>query len=405
MNRRTFLASAAAAHAGLATDAESAARDEDFWRPIQLSFDLDRNIIDLNHGGVCPSPQSVQEALFRYLRVSNQAPVYTMWRLLEPELEEVRRRLAASVGCEAEELAVTRSATEALEICQLGIDLARGDEVLATDQDYPRMLDTWRQRERREGVVLRTIRLPAPDEPDAAIVRQFERAITSRTRAILISHITYTTGRILPVGSVCRMARERGIQTIVDGAHAFGHVPFQMRDVGCDYYGTSLHKWLLAPHGTGFLFVRKDRIAKLWPLTPAAAELKANIRKFEQVGTHPAANHNAIADALLFHESIGGERKLARLRYLRDRWVNRLRSRRGAELLTPLEAGRSGGIALISFDGKDPAKLVSELWNRRRILVTNILREDFQGIRVSPNICTTLEEVDAFCEAMETLID
>src|SRR5207249_9536945 len=230
------------------------ARDEDFWFEIQQAFTLDRTLINLNNGGVSPSPRVVQEAMKRYLDLSNEAPVHTMWRLLEPQIEAVRRRLATAFGCDPEEMAITRNASEALEICILGLDLKPGDEVLTTNQDYPRMLTTWRQRERRDGVVLKTISFPVPPPSLADLADRFQRAITPKTRVILVCHITNLTGQIFPVKEICRMGRERGIEVIVDGAHAFAHFPFTLADLDCDYYGTSLHKWLLAPHGTGFLY-------------------------------------------------------------------------------------------------------------------------------------------------------
>src|SRR6058998_104941 len=309
------------------------ARDEDFWLGIQQAFTLDRTLINLNNGGVSPSPRVVQEAMRRYLEYSNTAPVYTMWQVLEPEIEAVRRRLAASFGCDPEEMAITRNASEALEIVQLGIPLERGDEVLTTNQDYPRMLTTWHQRERREGIVLKEIGFPVPPPSQDDLADRIERAITPKTKVIHICHITNLTGQLFPVRDIARMARARGIQTVVDGAHAFAHFPFKVSDLECDYYGCSLHKWLLAPVGTGFLYVRRENIAKLWPLTPAAASKADNIRKFEEIGTHPAANHNAIAEALAFHRAIGIERKAARLRYLNERWATRVEKLPGVKIL------------------------------------------------------------------------
>ncbi|MEJ7712814.1 MAG: aminotransferase class V-fold PLP-dependent enzyme [Pyrinomonadaceae bacterium] len=205
----------------------------------------------------------VQEAMRRYLEFSNHAPTYTMWRILEPQIEAVRKRLAAAFGCDPEEMAITRNASEALEICQLGLDLKPGDEVLTTEQDYPRMLTTWRQRERRDRIVVKKIQFPTPPESLDQLALLFEQAITPRTRVIHFCHITNMTGQIFPVKRICQMARARGIEAIVDGAHAFAHFPFKHADLDCDYYGTSLHKWLLAPHGTGFLYVRRNKIKKL----------------------------------------------------------------------------------------------------------------------------------------------
>ncbi|HXI39878.1 MAG TPA: aminotransferase class V-fold PLP-dependent enzyme [Bryobacteraceae bacterium] len=418
MQRRTFLR-AAAGLAALKADSisraraaassisdrtpEQAARDEDFWREIQQAFTVDRNIVNLNNGGVCPSPKIVQDAMRRQLEFSNMAPAYTMWTVLEPEIESVRARLAASFGCDPEEMAITRNASEALEIAQLGMDLKPGDEVLTTDQDYPRMITTWQQRERRDGIKLKMISFPTPPPSMDDLYQRFERAVTPRTRVIHFCHITNLTGQIFPVKKICQMARSRGIEAIVDGAHAYAQFPFKHEDLDCDYYGTSLHKWLLAPHGTGFLYVRKSKIERLWPMMPAPASMNANIRKFEEIGTHPAANHNAIAEALTFHESIGAERKAARLRYLRSLWSERLTRFPSVTIRTSPDPEQSCGVVLVSVEGKKAPVLAEELW-KQRILVVAIVHKDFEGLRVTPNIYTTPREIDMFASAMEKLI-
>ncbi len=383
---------------------QEVAADEDFWREIQEAFTVDRSLVNLNNGGVCPSPRVVQDALRRHLEFSNQAPVYTMWKVLEPQIESVRLRLARAFGCDPEEMAITRNASEALEICQLGLELRAGDEILTTDQDYPRMLTTWDQRVRREGVVVRKISFPTPPPSMRDLVDRFEQAITSRTRVIHFCHITNLTGQIFPVKEICQLARDRGIESIVDGAHAFAHFPFSHADLDCDYYGTSLHKWLLAPIGTGFLFVRKSKIERLWPLMAAPPAMAGDIRKFEEIGTHPAANHNAIAEALTFHQGIGPERKAARLRYLRDRWMRRLEGQPGVRLNTSFDPAMSCGLANVAVAGVEPARLTEHLWKTRRIIVTPINHPACPGIRVTPNVYTTLDEVDRFAEAMELVI-
>jgi len=383
---------------------EAVAANEDFWREIQQAYTVDRSLINLNNGGVSPSPRVVQDAMRRYLEFSNQAPTYTMWQILEPQIEGVRRRLAATFGCDAEEMAITRNASESLEICILGLDLKPGDEVLTTNQDYPRMLNTWRQRERREGIKLKMISFPVPPPSPYDLYERFERAITPRTKVILVCHITNLTGQIFPIKRICQMGRERGIEVIVDGAHAFAHSPFKHEDLDCDYYGTSLHKWLCAPHGTGFLYVRKSKIKKLWPMMAADIKQDEDIRKFEEIGTHPAANHNAIAEALTFHEGIGMERKAARLRYLKNRWARRLESNRGVKILTPYDPQQSCALANFSVEGVDPVKLGGHLWEKHRIIVTPIVHEEFSGIRVTPNVYTTLAEIDTFCDAVERVI-
>ena len=393
---------AAARRLGGAAPADAAA-DEGYWREIQQAFTLDRTIVNLNNGGVCPSPRVVHEALKRYLDLSNQAPVYHMWQILEPNIESVRRRLAASFGCDAEEIAITRNASEALQIAQLGIDLQPGDEVLTTNQDYGRMLDTWEQRVRRDGIKLTKISFPVPPRSMEDLSSRLLGAITPATKVLHFCHITNLTGQIFPVKAICDEARRRGIRTVVDGAHAYAHFPFTAADLGCDYYGTSLHKWLLAPIGTGFLYVRREHVESLWPLTPAAESKKGNIRKFEEIGTHPAANHNAIAEALTFHEGIGIERKAARLRYLRDRWANRLRENGRIRLHTNLDPAHSCAIGCVQITGVPAGQVVAKLWERWRIIATPIVHAEYEGVRVTPNVYTTLEEVDTFAAAMEAL--
>ncbi len=383
--------------------ADEIARDEEFWFQIQEAFTLDRTHINLNNGGVCPSPRVVQDALRRYLEFSNQAPAYNMWAILEPGVESVRKRLAASFGCDPEEIAITRNASEALEICQLGLDLKPGDEVLTTNQDYPRMLTTWRQREKRDGIVLKMISFPVPPKSLNDLAERFERAISNKTRVIHFCHITNLTGQIFPVKEICQMARARGIEAIVDGAHAFAHFPFKHSDLDCDYYGTSLHKWCLAPIGTGFLYVRKEKIPKIWPMMAAPESSINDIRKFEEIGTHPAANHNAIAEALTFHEGIGSERKAARLRYLKDRWAHRLGEQESTRIFTSMDPAQSCALGCVGV-GIDPNKLTTYLWDKHRIIVTPIIHDEFQGIRVTPNVYTTLGEIDSFCVAMESVI-
>lgn len=377
------------------------AADEDFWSEVARAFTVDRSLVNLNNGGVSPSPAYVQEAMKRHLDYSNEAPAYTMWRILEPQREAVRQRLAAEWDVDPEEIALTRNASEGLQICQFGIDLKAGDEVLTTTQDYPRMLTTFEQRERREGIVLKQIRIPVPAEDPAEVVRRFEAAITSRTKLILVCHMINLTGQILPVREVTALGRERGIPVIVDGAHALAHFDFTLGELDVDYYASSLHKWLFAPHGTGLLYVRRDRIADLWPLQAAPEVMDDDIRKFEEIGTHPAANYLAVAEALTFHQGIGGARKEARLVHLRNRWARRLLEHDRVSLHTSLEPGLACGIANVAIDGLAPGELASWLWSEHRIIVTPIGHEECPGLRISPSVYTTHEELDRFCDAVE----
>ncbi len=400
-SRAAEIAKSLAEHPGSPDDV---ARQEEFWFEVQKAFTVDRSLINLNNGGVSPSPRWVQEAMKRHLDYSNEAPVYTMWRILEPQREGVRQRLAREYDCDPEEVALTRNASESLQICQLGFDLKPGDEVLTTTQDYPRMITTFKQRARREGIVLRQFSIPVPAEDPAEIVALFERNITPRTRLILICHMINLTGQILPVREVVEMARARGIPVIVDGAHALAHFDFTMAELDCDYYASSLHKWLFAPHGTGFLYVRRDKIADLWPMMAAPEKLDEDIRKYEEIGTHPAANYLAIAEALTFHQGIGPKRKEARLIYLRDYWAKPLLEYDNVRLNTSLKPGFACGIANVDIEDVDVLALVDWLWKEHRIIVTPINHDEFHGLRVSPSVYTTIEELDRFVEAMETVI-
>jgi len=373
---------------------EEAAGDEDFWFEVGQAFTVDRSLVNLNNGGVSPSPAWVQEAMKRHLDYSNTAPPYSMWKILEPQREAVRERLGREFGCDPEEVALTRNASEGLQICQFGFDLRPGDEVLTTNQDYPRMITTFLQRERREGIVLRQFSIPIPAEDPDEIVSLFERNITPKTKLILVCHMINITGQILPVRAVVEMARSKGIPVIVDGAHALAHFDFKISELNCDYYATSLHKWLFAPHGTGLLYVRKDKIRELWPLMAATEKMDEDIRKFEEIGTHPAANYLAIAEALSFHQGIGGKRKQARLVYLRDFWAKRLLEHRRVRLHTSLKPGFACGIATVEIEGVEPGALDAWLWEKHRILATPIVHQEFRGIRVSPSVYTTLQELE-----------
>ena len=384
---------------------EEAADDEGLWSVVQAAFDVDRSIVNLNNGGMSPSPRLVQEAMRRDLAHANETPAYAMWEVLEPEVEAVRAGVAALFGCETEEIAITRNACEALETCLFGFDLRPGDEVVTTNQDYPRTLAALRQRERREGIVVRALSFPVPPSSPAELVDLFRRALTPRTRVILVSHMTYLTGQVFPVAEICRLGREAGVEVVVDGAHALAQLPFRRDDLGCDYYGGTLHKWVMAPHGTGFLYVRREKIGRLWPLMAATPEVKAeDIRKFEQIGTHPAANHNAVAEALAFHGVLGTARKSARLRRLRDRWARPLGSHPRVRLLTDLDPSMSCGLGTFTVEGMSPEALAEALWSRRRILVVAFGHEEFSGVRVTPSLYTRREDVDLFVEETERIL-
>lgn len=382
---------------------QQAAMDEDYWSVIQNAFTVTRGIINLNNGGVSPSPRIVTEALVRYIWQQEDATAYTMWQILEPQSETIRTGLAEMFGCDREEIAITRNASESLEILLMGMDLKSGDEILTTTQDYPRMLTTLRQREKREGLVLKLVKIPIPPRNLNQIAAAFEQGITSRTKLILIAHQVNITGQITPVKAVCDMARARGIETIVDGAHSFAQFDFKQKDLGCDYFGTSLHKWLYAPKGTGLLYVKRSKIEKIWPLMAAESKQATDIRKFEEIGTHSAAPRLAIGEAMLFHQSIGGKRKEARLRYLSRYWMNQLKDVPKVRFHTSFDPAQSCAIATVAIDGLNPTTVGNYLFDKHRIFTTPIIHEEFEGIRITPNVYTTLPELDRFSNVMELI--
>ncbi len=377
-----------------------AAMDEDFWFDIQQSFSITRGITNLNNGGVSPSPRLVTEALVRYIWQQEDVTAYTMWQILEPQIETIRTGLADVFGCHREEIAITRNASESLEICLLGLDLKSGDEILTSTQDYGRMLTTLRQRELREGLVLKEIKTPIPPKDLSQITEAFEKAVTPKTRVILISHMINITGQIVPVKEICEMARRRGVEVIVDGAHSFAHFDFKQKDLGCDYFGSSLHKWMFAPKGTGMLYVKREKIEKLWPLMAAEKKQATDIRKFEEIGTHPAANHLAIGEAVMYHKGLGAKRKEERLRYLRNYWAGKLKSLPNVRFHTSFDEDQSCGIANVEIVGIDPGAIGSYLMGTHKIFTTPIIHDEFKGIRITPSVYTTLSELDRFCEAM-----
>jgi len=389
---------------------EDVAADEFYWREIQLAYKLDRTLINLNNGFTSPCPRVVLESEFRYLEMINMLPVHYQ-AMVADHIETIRRRMAAEFGCDPSELALTRGASESLQIVQNGIDLEPGDEVVTTEQDYPRMLTTWDQRMRRQGIKVTRLQFSVPATPDE-LYRMFEQAVTPRTKVFHFCHITNLTAQLFPVQRIARFARSKGIVTIVDGAHALGQFPFKLRDLECDAYGVSLHKWLMAPIGNGCLYVRREMIPKFWPLQAAPEQQDDDIRKFEAIGTHPWGIRAALGEALAFHQAVGGERKAARLRFLTLRWANALKVNPRIHILTNLgEPAQAWGVAAVNIEGIDVRDLAKFLMDKYRIVAVPLVGGappnqvfDYQALRVSPNIYTMLEEIDTFVEAMEDAI-
>ena len=383
------------------------AGDEDFWFHVQQAFNTDRSIVNMNNGGVHPAPKIVIDAVKKYMDFANGAPVLNEWRYLRPRKELIRKKLADTFGCSPEEIAIVRNVTEALQNALLGIDLKPGDEVLTTTHDYPSMKSALFQREKREGVKVKMFPFPYPPKNLKELSDLFEQNVTPRTKMILICHITNLTGQIFPLKDICRMARDRGIEVVIDGAHAFGHFEFKQKDIDCDIYGANLHKWMMAPIGTGFLYVKKEKIKKIWPLFPAVDPQGDDIRKFEHLGTQPEYLKLAVGDALAFHHGIGGKRKEERLRYLRNYWAKALEQLPGVKMLTSYDPKQSCGLGTYTIENMDMGKLSQVLFDKHKIYNITVgvppvvqTDENIIGMRVSPSIYTSLREIDLFIDAV-----
>lgn len=384
-------------------DARTLATEEDFWSYIQQSYTVNSNIINLNNGGVAPAPKSVQDAVERYGRLSNEAPSYYMWRILDQGREPLRKKLADLAGVSSEEVALHRNATEALENIIFGLQLKAGDEVILCKQDYPNMINSWKQREKRDGIRLVWLDLKLPSEDNAAIVKKYTDAITTKTKIIHLTHIINWMGQIMPAKEIATEAHKRNIEVVLDGAHSFGHIKYNVSELGSDYFGTSLHKWISAPIGTGFMYVKKDKIKRLYPLFGAGEPESDDIRKFENMGTRPFHIEQATGQAIQFHQMIGSERKQKRLHYLKNYWAERAMQIPGVTIGTSLKPEFGCAIGLLQIQGKTPAQVDSYLFDKHKIHTVGIVWENISGVRITPNTYTLPSDLDILVDGIAKL--
>ena len=379
---------------------EQAAGDEDYWATIQQAYTVNPNIIDLNNGGVSPSPSIVQEAVERYNKLSNEGPSYFMWRILDQGREPLRQKLAELAGCDAEEIAIDRNATEALNTIIYGLDLNAGDEVNGTKQDYPNMINAWKQRAQRNGIVYKQISFDFPVEDDDAIVNAYEKAITNKTKIIHVTHVINWVGQIMPVQKIARMAHAKGIEILCDSAHGFGLLDYKIPDLECDYWGTSLHKFLSAPIGSGMMWIKKEKIEKIWPLLCNDNPHSSDIRKFETIGTRSFPIEQGIGEAVNFHNAIGSKRKEERIRFLKNYWAEKVKDVPRVKLHTSLQSKYSCAICGVSIDGMDPVEFDAQLFNKYKIHTVGIKWENVSCVRVTPHVYTRLDDLDKLVNAI-----
>ncbi len=383
--------------------AAETADDEDFWRYVRQAYTVSANIINLNNGGVSPQPRVVQEAVERYNQLSNEAPSYYMWRILDQGREPLRMKLAGLAGVSPDEIAINRNSSEALETIIFGLRLKAGDEVVLTKQDYPNMINAWKQRALRDGIVLKWLNFDFPIEDKQQIVKAFSDAFTSKTRVVHITHMINWNGQILPAKEIAAEAHRRGIEVLVDAAHTFAHLNYKIPELDCDYFGTSLHKWLCAPFGSGMLYVKKEKIKNLFPLFAGDHPESEDIRKFENLGTRSFAIEQAIGQAVDFHEMIGSDRKQERLQFLKKYWTEKALQLPKVSLGTSLKKDYSCAIALLRVEGKEPGEVAQFLFENYKIHTVAINWENIHGVRITPNVYTTLQDLDRLVLAIHDL--
>ncbi|MFM2018847.1 MAG: hypothetical protein RL007_2503 [Bacteroidota bacterium] len=380
-----------------------AAKDEEFWQWIRLQYSINPNLINLNNGGVSPQPKPVQDAHIRFYQYCNEGPSYFMWRELDKGREPLRRRLAELAGVEADEVAINRNSTEGLNSIIFGLNLKAGDEIVLSKQDYPNMVNAWKQREKRDGIKLVWVNHDLPCEDEAKMLKTYTDAFTSKTRIVHVTHMINWTGQLLPVRKIADAAHAKGIEVICDSAHVFAHVDFKIPDLGCDYWATSLHKWLCAPFGSGLLWIKKEKIKNVWALLSSNEPDSGDIRKFESLGTRSFASEMAINAAIDFHLLIGAERKQARLQYLKNYWASKVVDVPGVKLNTSLQPQFACALANFSITGYKPEEIESKLMEKYRIHSVAINWENIHGVRVTPNVYTSLSDLDLLVKGIKEI--
>jgi len=376
------------------------AEDEDYWSIIQQAYSVNPNIINLNNGGVSPAPRIVQDALDRYNKLCNEGPSFFMWQILDKGREPLREKLADLAGASPDKIAINRNSTEALNTVIFGLPLQRGDEVIATKQDYPNMINAWKQRQTREGIVYKQINLELPSENDDAIVSAYEKAITPNTKLIHVTHIINWIGQITPVRKIADMAHKHGVEVLVDGAHSFGLLDFKVPELGGDYFGSSLHKFLSAPIGSGMLWIKKEKISKIWPLLSNDKPNGEDIRKFETLGTRSFPIEQAIGEAINFHNAIGSQRKQQRIHYLKNYWAAEVKKIPKVTINTSLNPKYSCAICGVSIEGLKPSELADKLMEKYKIHTVGISWENISLVRVTPHVYTKLKDLDKMIKAI-----
>lgn len=418
MNKRTFLKQLSFASIGAApvfkslekiidefagVPPETVAQNEDFWARIRSGYRIKPDYINLENGYYSFMPQETLENYIQHIRHVNYQNSYYMRSVQWDNKKRMAAKLAELAGCSSEELIITRNTTESLDIVIGGFPWEKGDEAVFAAQDYGAMKNMFDLQARRHGIVNKIIDVPMHPKSDSEIIETYARAITPKTKLLMICHLINITGHILPVRKICDMAHSKGVDVMVDGAHAFAHLQFSIKDLDCDYYGTSLHKWLSVPLGAGFLYVKKDKISKLWETFAESGKEQDDIYRLNHTGTHPVHTDLTIGNAIEFYERLGPDRKEARLRHLQNYWTDQVRDLPHIILNTPKEPHRSCAIANVGVEGMPPKELAKVLMEKYNIWTVAIDRFGVYGCRITPNVYTSTKELDAFVAALKEL--
>lgn len=390
-----------AAHAD--RSAELLAADDDFWSALRNQYQLKLDYINLENGYYNLMPKPILEDYLKQLQLLNYEASYYLRTKMVDDKMMVREQVAQFVGCEKEEVIVTRNTTEAIDTIICGIDWKAGDEAIMAEQDYGAMLDMFKQQAKRYGIINKIISIPNHPETDDELVALYAKQITTRTRLILVSHMINITGQIMPVKKICDMAHKKGVKVIVDGAHAIAHFEFKISDLNCDYYASSLHKWLSVPLGAGLLYVQKNNIESIWPLFAENGYATNDIRKLNHTGTHPMHTELTIPFAINFYNKLGAKRKEERLQFLKQYWTNKVKNNPNIILNTPLEAGRSCAIANVGIKNMAPSVMAETLLKKYNIWTVAISYANVHGCRITPNVYTSTNELNQLVMALDEM--
>jgi selenocysteine lyase/cysteine desulfurase len=384
-------------------NASELASDDDFWMQIRSAYKLKPEYVNLENGYYCIQPEEILEAFIKHVRDVNLQGAYYMRTVQYDNKKAVTQKLAEVAGCTADELIITRNTTESLDMIIGGLDWKAGDEAVMAEHDYGAMLDMFKQIAKRYGVVNKVLSVPLNPQTDEEIVSLYENALTPKTKLLMICHMINITGQILPVKKICDMAHKKGVQVMVDGAHAFAHIDFKIPDLNCDYYGASLHKWLSVPLGAGLLYVKKENISKVWPLLAEAERPEDDIARLNHTGTIPVHTDLAIMNAIEFYNKIGSVRKQKRLHYLQTYWTKQVMGLPNIIFNSPNQMNRICGIANVGIKGMKPSVMADRLLKEHKIYTVAIDSGNVKGCRITPNVYTSTAELDQLVKALKEL--